>query len=55
MQILVKLFFNSLYGENIRKDIEESFACNSIYWKLSEFVGRISGGFLENISWKLFC
>ena len=27
MQLLVKLLMNSLYGENIRKDIEENFAC----------------------------
>ena len=26
MQLLVKLLMNSLYGENIRKDIEEKFA-----------------------------
>ena len=29
MQILVKLLINSLYGEQIRKDIEEKFACKS--------------------------
>ena len=29
MQILVKLLMNSLYGEQIRKDIEEKFACKS--------------------------
>ena len=29
MQLLVKLLMNSLYGENIRKDIEEKFACKS--------------------------
>ena len=29
MQLLVKLQMNSLYRENIRKDIEESFACKS--------------------------
>ena len=29
MQLLVKLLRNSLYGENIRKDIEEKFACKS--------------------------
>ena len=29
MQLLVKIIMNSLYGEQIRKDIEESFACKS--------------------------
>ena len=29
MQLLVKLLMNSLYGEQIRKDIEEKFACKS--------------------------
>ena len=29
MQLLVKLLKNSLYRENIRKDIEEKFACKS--------------------------
>ena len=28
MQLLVKLLMNSLYGENIRKDIEENFLVN---------------------------
>ena len=27
MQLLVKLIMNSLYGERIRKDIEESYSC----------------------------
>ena len=29
MQLLVKLIMNSLYGEQIRKDIEESYQCKS--------------------------
>ena len=29
MKLLVKLLVNSLYGENIRKDNEEKFACKS--------------------------
>ena len=32
MQILVKLIMKSLYGENIRKVIEEKMACKSEYW-----------------------
>ena len=35
-QLLVELFMNCLYGEQIRKDIEECFACKSEYWMLSE-------------------
>ena len=37
MQLLVKLLMNSLYEENIRKDIEEKFACKSEYWMMSEY------------------
>ena len=29
MHLLVKLFMNSLYGEQIRKNIEESYECKS--------------------------
>ena len=36
MQLLVKLLMNSLYGGKIRRDIEESFACASEYWMMSE-------------------
>ena len=31
MQLSVKLSMNSLYGENVRKDIEEKLACKSEY------------------------
>ena len=37
MQILVKLLMNSLYGENIRKDIEKKFACKSEAWMKTEY------------------
>ena len=37
MQLLVKLLRNSLYGENIRKDIEEKFACKSEAWMMAEY------------------
>ena len=30
-----------MYGENIRKDIEEKFACKSEAWMLSEFDARV--------------
>ena len=36
MQLLVKLLMNSLYGENIRKDIEEKFVCKSEVWMMTE-------------------
>ena len=32
---------NSLYGEQIRKDIEEKFACKSEYWMMSEYDERV--------------
>ena len=41
MQLLVKLLLNSLYGENIRKDIEEKFACKSEYWMQTEYDERV--------------
>ena len=42
MQILVKLLMNSLYGEQIRKDIEEKFACKSENWSMSESDERVN-------------
>ena len=42
MQLLVKLLMNSLYGEKIRKDIEEKFACKSEAWIMSEFDERVT-------------
>ena len=32
---------NSLYGENIRKDIEEKFACKLEAWMMSEYDERV--------------
>ena len=40
MQLLVKLLMNSLYGENIRKDIEEKFVCKSEVWMMTEYDER---------------
>ena len=41
MQLLMKLLMNSLYGENIRKDIEEKFACKSEAWMMTEYDERV--------------
>ena len=41
MQSFVKLLLNSLYAEQIRKDIEENFACKSEYWMQLEFDDRV--------------
>ena len=41
MELLVKLLMNSLYGEQIRKDIEEKFACKSEYWMQTEYDERV--------------
>ena len=41
MQLLVKSLLNSLYGENIRKDIEEKFACKSEYRMQTEYDERV--------------
>ena len=41
LQFSVNLFMNSLHGEQIRKDIEESFACFSEVWMMSEYDERV--------------
>ena len=41
MQLLVKLFISSLYGEQIRKDIAENFACKSEVWMMTENDERV--------------
>ena len=41
MQLLVKLIMNSLYGEQIRKDIEESYQCKSEMWMITEYDERV--------------
>ena len=37
MQLLVKLIMNSLYGEQICKDFEERYECESEHWMLTEY------------------
>ena len=41
MQLLVKLLMNALYGEQIRKYIDEKFACKSEAWMMSEYDERV--------------
>ena len=41
MQLLVKLIMNRLYGEQIRKDIEESYECKSRHWMMTEYHERV--------------
>ena len=41
MQLLVKLLMNSLYGEQMRKDIEENFACKSEAWMMTDVDERL--------------
>ena len=41
LQLLVKILMNSLNGENIRKYIEEKFACKSEEWMNSEYDERV--------------
>ena len=48
MQLFVKVLLNSLYGENIRKDIEEKFACKSEAWMMTENEERVKD------YWKLY-
>ena len=42
-QKLVKLTINSLYDENIRKDITEECNCKSESWMSTEYDSRVSG------------
>ena len=37
MEKLVKLLMNSLYGENIRKDINEKYCCKSEHWMTTQY------------------
>ena len=41
MRLLVKFLMNSSYGEQTRKDIEESFACKPEVWMMSEYDERV--------------
>ena len=41
MQLLVKFLMNALYGEQIRKDIEEKLACKSEMWMQTEYDERV--------------
>ena len=41
MQLFVELFMNSLYGEQIRKDIEENYQCKSEMWMQTEYDERV--------------
>ena len=41
MHVLVKLIMNSLYGEQIRKDNEESYECKSEAWMMTEYDERV--------------
>ena len=43
MQLLVKLLMNSLYSEQITKDIEENFACISEAWMMTEYDEQVEG------------
>ena len=46
MQLLVILLMDSLYGENIRKAIDEKFACKSGAWMMTDYDERVED------SWK---
>ena len=41
MQVLVKLIMNSLYGEQIIKDFDESYHCKPETWMMSEYDERV--------------
>ena len=37
MQLLIKIIMNSLYGEQILKDIFDSYECKSKSWMMTEY------------------
>ena len=41
--LLVKFIMHLIYGEQIRKDIEEKVACKTEYWMMSECDERVKG------------
>ena len=41
MQLLVKLFMISFYGEFLRRDILESYQCKSEMWMMTEYNERV--------------
>ena len=41
MQKLIKLIMNSLYGVQIRRDINESYYCESETWMKTEFDEKV--------------
>ena len=43
MQIIVKLLLISSYGEKIRKDFGESFACKSEAWMMTDYEEGVKG------------
>ena len=43
VQLLVNILLKSIYAEQIRIDFEESFACKSEYWIMTEFDERVKG------------
>ena len=40
-QTLVKLIMNSLYGVQIRKDIDQSYKCKTQHWMETEYDGNV--------------
>ena len=54
MQGLVKLIMNSLYGVQIRKDINESYSCKPETWMKTEFEENCIR-LLEIAKRKLYC
>ena len=41
LHLLNKLIMNKIYGEQYRKDIEESYYCKSEAWMMSEYDERV--------------
>ena len=41
MHLLVEVNMNSLYGEQIRKVMEERFLCESEFWMMTEYDEKV--------------
>ena len=37
LQFLVKVIMNSIYGEQLRSDIEQSYQCKLVNWMMTEY------------------
>ena len=51
MQSLVKIIMNSLYGVQIRKDIDQFYKCKSEHWMRTEYDENVLDYWLRWLRW----